>query len=133
MSTFGDLAAGAAAIEASEAASAARGARSAAEERLESGINPFLVFERFEFDSVMPEGSGFLASLFGIGSKVKIAAPHDKVSIKRTDVSHLSGGTDDFGSPYTEVFLEERCNLSCESFYVAGTMESVQSYINSAR
>lgn len=134
MSTFGDIAAGVAAVEASEAASAARGARNAAQERLESGANPFFVFNTFEFDTVMPEGSGFWASLFGIGSKVKVGASNRKVSLKRTDISHLGGGTDDFGTPYTKVYLEERSRLYTEDnarLYVVGTLESVQSYINS--
>lgn len=122
---FTDVMSASAASSANDAARAARAAKNAAEEKLDgSGHNPFISFALKGIDHV--EG-GFL----GYGAKAKLVDLNKKLSIKRTDISHLSQSTDDFQNVYTTVHLEGRCNLDEEEVYVAGTIEEVSKYINS--
>lgn len=128
---FGDMMSTAAALESSEAASAAKQARNAARETLESsGHNPFLIFDVREFDTI--PGNGFFGSLFG--GKSKLQTTGTKVSIKKTDISHLAEEKDDFGTTYTKVYLEEGSTLNedygTSYLYVASDMEALQAYIN---
>jgi len=133
---FTDVMSASAASSAAEAASASKAAAAASEERLEgAGHNPFISFADRRIETCLPEGSGFIASLFGTGKKKKLGDVSRIYSIKLTDISYMVGRTDDFGTPYTRIFLEERCNLRAEDeiYYldVAGTLEETQSYINS--
>jgi hypothetical protein len=131
---FADVMSASAASSASDAARASRAAQAASEERLESsGHNPFAIFGVLSFENI-PSSDGGLFSFFGAGSKQKISGVRTKLSVKRTDISHLSEKRDDFGTPYTVVYLEERSRLfdvenAC--LYVAGTLADVQQYINS--
>lgn len=122
---FTDVMSASAASSASDAARASRAAQNAAEEKLDgSGHNPFISFSLRGIEQV--EG-GFL----GWGAKDKLVDLNKKLSIKRTDISHLSQSTDDFQNVYTIVHLEGRCNLEESEVHVAGTIEEVSKYINS--
>lgn len=130
--TFSNMMSASAAASASEAASEARKAKNAAEERLESyGYNPFITLDIRELESVpvKNKNAGFLASIFG-SSKKRLSKKGSRVSVKRTDISHLGEHVDDYGTPYTKVHLESRCNLSAESVDVPGTLEENQNLIN---
>lgn len=118
-----------AASSASEAASESRKAAAAANERLESGVNPFIIFESRKKEIVEIPGTKFLG-LFGGEIKEKISETFEKISVKRTDIGHLGEHKDDYGTTYTIIYLEQRCTLSDDRLRVLGTMESVQQLIN---
>lgn len=126
---FTDIMATSAAINSSEAADQATKARQAAEENLEgANYNPFLVFEVNDV-YLDQTGVGFFGILFGQGKR-KVGEVTSKVSIKKTDIAFLEERKDDFGRVYTMIKLEGRCKLNREEIYVAGSMETVQQYIN---
>lgn len=131
----------AAAREAAEkAARDARAAKNASEERLEGTTsNPFVVLDTRDLESVdVPLESdklnsrGFFGKLFNVTttSKEKLADKGEKISLKRTDIGFLSEKTDDFGTPYTVVNLEERCDLDYTEVYIPGTIEENSVRIN---
>jgi hypothetical protein len=124
-----------AASNAAEAAHESAAARAASEERLEGSThNPFVTLKSVGFESVAAQGGGFLSLFFGIGSKKKLGSGAHTYSLKCTDIGYMRGATDDFGNPYTIVYLEERCNLRQDNdifeLYVPGTLEETQKYIN---
>lgn len=122
----------AAASSAAEAAREARAARNASEERLEgSGQNPFVVLDIRELESIDVENpkAGFFSKLFG-STKEKLSETGRKVSVKRTDISYLEEATDDFGTVYTIVNLEDRCELEYSSVEIPGTLEENQKRLN---
>jgi len=126
---FADMMSMSAASSASEAASESKKARQASEEHLEaSGHNPFISFEVSNL-SMDYEGSTFWEKLFGTGKR-KLLSTGTVVSIKKTDISHLSQHFDDFKTVYTLVHLESRCNLDKEYIMVFGSTKEVQNYIN---
>lgn len=135
--TFSNIMSASAAASASEAASEARKARQVAEERLEgSGVNPFVTLDIREFEDVeVPlakgEQRGFFSQLFNTTpTKRKLAEKGRKVSVKRTDISYLEEDVDDFGTPYTIVNLESRCDLEYSSVEIPGTLEENQLKLN---
>lgn len=123
------MSAAAAARDASEAREEATKAKNAAEERLEtSGSNPFIVFKVFKMDKVPQPG-------FFSKAKKKLSQKGRKFSIKKSDISYLDEGEDDFGTKFTYVNLEGRCDLvendGITFLIVAGTIEEIEKFINS--
>jgi hypothetical protein len=123
-----------AASSAEEAADESRAARAAAEERLESsGHNPFLIFGIAKIESIPQKGEGFFSFLTAF-SRNQVSGIIRKLSIKKTDISHLVEKTDDYGTVYTRLYLEKRSRLYNDGdlyLNVVGTLQEVQSYINS--
>ena len=129
--------ASAAASDAAAAKKAARAAQNASEERLESsGYNPFVNLEIRKIEKIeVPDPTlqyrNIFVRMFSVTpTKKKLSEKGKKVSVKRTDISHLVERTDEYGTVYTEVVLEERCNLEYSSVYVAGTLEQNQKLLN---
>lgn len=133
------MAASSAASAAREAKEAAQAAQSAAEERLEgTGNNPFVTLDMRDLQDIEIETpnqqKGFFAQLFNTNpTKEKLSDKGTRVSIKRTDISYLQEKTDDFGTVFTEVFLEDRCELEYSSVYVPGTLEENQLKLNGVK
>lgn len=133
------MAASSAASDAAAAKKAARAAQAASEERLEGTTNnPFVTLDIRELEDVEVEQPknvqrGFFAQLFNTTpTKEKLAEKGTKVSIKRTDISYMEEKADDFGTLYTEVYLEDRCDLEYSSVYVPGSLEENQQRLNGA-
>lgn len=119
-------------LAAEAAERAARAAENASEERLEgSGYNPFVILDIRELEDVVVgnPNAGFFAKLFG-PTKQKLSETVQKVSVKRTDISFLEGAVDDFGTPYTIVNLEDRCELDYMSVEIPGTLEQNLTILN---
>ena len=123
-------------IEASDASSnaqeakrAARNAQVAAEETLESGYNPMIIFEYMEIKEIPESFWNEIRRIY----KKKLSTETKKVCIKLTDISHLEEAMDDFGTKCVVIHLESRCDFDKDRLFVKGSIEEVQNYINNLK
>lgn len=121
--------AAAAARNAAAARDEATKAKNASEERLEtSGSNPFIVFNALEMEDIKQPG-------FFSKAKKKLSQKGRKLSVKKSDIAYLSENEDSFGSRYTVVNLESRCDLvemdDITFLRIAGSIEETEAFINS--